>query len=71
MTVQLSNNKNCIKTFTKFQNKIFKMARNKEEEDYWNTSENRGFDFDGDKVFRFKKSYKILKSKTIFNFCFR
>lgn len=47
------------------------MARNKEEEDYWNTSENRGFDFDGDKVFRFKKSYKILKSKTIFNFCFR
>lgn len=29
------------------------MSRNKEEEDYWNTSENRGFDFDGDKVFKF------------------
>lgn len=33
------------------------MARNKEEEDYWNTSENRGFDFDGDKVFQ-----KFIKS---------
>lgn len=31
------------------------MSRNKDEEDYWNTSENRGFDFDGDKVFKFIK----------------
>lgn len=44
------------------------MSRNKEEEDYWNTSENRGFDFDGDKVF---KNSKNSLDKSFLIFCFR